>query len=312
MLAMAPGAYPFFYSERTVPETHPVTYPVKLADITLQVHEWSGDTDPVLLLHASGFHSRCWDQIARQLPGVHLYAVDLRFHGGSGRHGHVDWGVMAADVEQLLARLNLQRAVGVGHSLGGYLIARAAAMQPARFRELLLIDPVIFSRDTYRERFGHPEDPDPATMPVSRRKNTWRDAEEMYERFRSRPPFDRWQDQVLRDYCAYALVEAPGESAYQLACDPLHESAIYLNHRGNEIIYELLPRLTMPVTVLRARPEQRPFDLSSSPTWPGLVGELPDGREFFFPEMSHFIPMEAPDMVARMIRQAVEGGGISG
>lgn len=60
-----------------MPEPNPVTYELELADIALKVTEWPGDTDPVLLLHATGFHSRCWDQIARLLPGVHLHAVDL-------------------------------------------------------------------------------------------------------------------------------------------------------------------------------------------------------------------------------------------
>ena len=72
----------------------PNTYLVAMADVTLQVNEWPGRGDPVLLLHATGFHSRCWDHIARQLPDVHIYAVDLRYHGGSDDHGAVDWQVM--------------------------------------------------------------------------------------------------------------------------------------------------------------------------------------------------------------------------
>ena len=285
----------------------PECYKVELADVCLQVTEWKGRGDPVLLLHATGFHSRCWDQVARQLPGVHLYAVDLRFHGGSGRRGEVDWGVMANDIEQLLAVLELAQVVGVGHSIGGYLIARVAAQQLDRFKQLVLIDPVIFPRDSYAEKFNYRVSPDPAENPVSRRKNQWQDAEEMYQRFRSRPPFDRWKDQVLRDYCDYALREVPDESAYQLACDPLQEAAIYLNQRGNEVIYQLLPELQLPVTLLRARPADDPgLDFAASPTWPGLVNELPHAREFYFPGMSHFIPMEEPELVARIIREAVE------
>ena len=73
----------------------PKTYQVTLPDVALQVTEWPGESDPVLLLHATGFHSRCWDSIARRMPGVHIYAVDVRFHGGSDRHGEVDWLLMA-------------------------------------------------------------------------------------------------------------------------------------------------------------------------------------------------------------------------
>ena len=279
-----------------------------LPAVTLQVTEWPGEGDPVLLLHATGFHSRCWDGIARELPGVHIYAVDARFHGGSDRHGEVNWLQMAGDMEALLKLLDLRRVIGVGHSLGGYLIAWVAARQLQRFRQLVLIDPVILPRQRYL-LFPPRDAVNPADSPVSRRKNRWRDAGEMYARFRNRPPFASWQDQVLRDYCEYALRQVPHETALQLACDPLHEAAIYLNHQGNEAIYELLPQLTIPVTVLRAPPDPlNPGNLAASPTWPGLADFLPNARDIYLPERSHFIPMEDPALVARIIRDALDEG----
>jgi len=283
-----------------------MVYQVDLADISLQVTEWPGEGSPVLLLHATGFHSRCWDEIARRMPGVHIFAVDLRFHGGSERHGEVNWLQMAADIERLLDRLDLQDVVGVGHSIGGYLIAYAGARQVWRFKQLLLIDPVILPRQLYAERFSPTLEVDPSLNPVSRRKNQWRDAEEMYQRFRDRAPFAKWQDQILRDYCEHALREVPGESALQLACDPLHEASIYLSQKGNEAIHDLLPQLTLPVTVLRAPPDPDNFtNLAASPTWPGLAGALPNATEIYLAERSHFIPMEDPDLVAQLIREAV-------
>jgi pimeloyl-ACP methyl ester carboxylesterase len=285
----------------------PMTYQVELSDISLQVTEWPGSGDPILLLHATGFHSRCWDTIARQLKGAHVYAVDLRFHGGSDRHGQVNWLLMARDIEELLQALDLKRVVGVGHSLGGYLAAYVGAKQQERFKHLVLIDPVIFQPQHYLENVAPLDAIDPANNPVSRRKNVWRDEEEMYLRFKHRAPFDRWQDQVLRDYCNYALRTVPQESALQLACNPLHEASIYMHHKGNEAIYDLLPTLKLPVTVLRAPQDlENPGNLSGSPTWPGLAKFLPNACELYLPELSHFIPMEDPALVARIIREAVE------
>jgi pimeloyl-ACP methyl ester carboxylesterase len=294
-------------SAATQSTPQPITHQVELSDIALQITEWPGAGDPVLLLHATGFHSRCWDSIARKLTGAHVYAVDIRFHGGSDRHGEVDWLVMAKDIEELLQVLKLKRVVGVGHSLGGYLTAYVGARQQQRFKHLVLIDPVIFPREQYLEEFAPLDSLDPAESPVTRRKNEWRDAEEMYQRFKDRAPFTRWQDQVLRDYCTYALRTVPEESSLQLACDPLHEASIYLGQKGNEAIYDLLPELKIPVTVLRAPQDlDNPFNLAGSPTWPGLAEFLPNARELYFPEMSHFIPMEDPALVARIIQEAVE------
>ena len=52
--------------------------------------------------------------------------------------------------------------------------------------------------------------------PVSRRKNRWLDACEMYERFSAKPPFDSWDPRVLRDYCDYALHPADEEGVRQI------------------------------------------------------------------------------------------------
>jgi len=284
----------------------PTIRQVELHEIALQVTEWPGNGDPVLLLHATGFHSRCWDGIARRLADAHLYAVDLRFHGGSERSGEVNWQVMAGDIGQLLQKLDLQNVVGVGHSIGGYLVACAAARQLGRFKHLVLIDPVVFPRQQYFDQFEHPEGFDTTRNPASKRRNQWRDADEMYQRFHNRPPFDRWQAQILRDYCEHALREVPGESDLQLACDPLHEAAIYMSQKGNEIIYDLLPELTLPVTLLRAAPDPDNFyNFAASPTWPGLANALPNAKEVYLPGMSHFIPMEDPDLVAGVIREAI-------
>jgi len=284
----------------------PNVYQVDLPGTSLRVAEWPGSGDPVLLLHATGFHSRCWDEIARRLDDAHLYAVDLRFHGGSERSGEVNWQVMAGDIEQLLLKLDLREVVGVGHSIGGYLVACAAARLRERFKHLVLIDPVIFPRQRYIDQFEHPAGVDSAWDRVRKRKNQWRDAEEMYQRFHERPPFDRWHTQILRDYCAHALREVPGEDDLQLACDPLHETAIYLGQKGNEIIHELLPGLTLPVTLLRAAPDpENPDNLAASPTWPGLAGALPNATEIYLPGMTHFIPMEDPELVADVIREVM-------
>jgi len=283
----------------------PTEFRVDLGDIELAVYRWPGSGDPVLLLHATGFHSRCWREVVRHLPGRDVYAVDLRFHGASGAAGEVAWGLMARDVLNLVERLDLTGIVGAGHSIGGHLLARAAARAPRRFRHLVLIDPVILPPERYdwfSQRSGQPRGED---HPVSRRKNSWRDAEEMFQRFRARAPFDTWHPAVLRDYCDYALRPAGEEELRRLACDPVDEASIYLRQAGNEVVLAELPDITAPVTLLRAAPDENdPFSLLGSPTWPGLAAAIPNCREVYLPHLNHFIPMQDPELVAHYIRAA--------
>lgn len=276
---------------------------VDIGDIELSGLEWAGSGDPILLLHATGFHSRCWNQVVKRLPGRHIYAVDLRFHGASDGSGRPNWLVMADDIFRLIEALNLNRLVGVGHSIGGYLIAHAAARIPQRCKHLILIDPVIMSPDRYAQFRIFAEGLEAKDHPVSRRKNQWRDAREMYERFRERAPFNSWQPAVLRDYCDYALRPANGAELRQLACDPVNEASLYLSQMGNESILAELPSINTPVTLLRAPAGDSALpDLSTSPTWPALASALPQCHEVYLPDLNHFIPMQDPELVADYIR----------
>jgi pimeloyl-ACP methyl ester carboxylesterase len=255
-----------------------------IGDIELAGIEWPGQGDPILLLHATGFHSRCWNQVVRQLPGRHVYAMDLRFHGNSGSRGAADWRLMAEDIYQAIDRLDLERLVGVGHSIGGHLIARAAARAPQRFKHLVLIDPVIMSAERYAQFQRFSTTLNAGDHPVSRRKNQWRDASEMYERFRDRAPFNTWQREVLRDYCDYALRPADESALRQLACDPVNEAGIYLNQKGNEIILQELPSIVTPVTLLRAPPgEDACLTSAPRPPGPASLPRCPIAQRFICP-----------------------------
>ena len=283
----------------------PSEHRIDIGDVELCVYEWAAESDPVLLLHATGFHSRCWNQVVKQLPGQHIFAVDLRFHGASGSAGEVDWNILAKDIEILVERLALQNIVGVGHSIGGHLLARVAAALPDRFKQLLLIDPVIMTPSIYEELHKFTGSMNAADHPVSRRKNRWQDADEMYQRFHDKPPFDNWDTGVLKDYCDYALHPADEEGYRQLLCDPINEASIYLNQGGNQAVHALLPNIQTPVTLMRAPPgEGTAKDLATSPTWPELAGALALCRDIYLPQMNHFIPMRDPALVARYIVEA--------
>ena len=286
-------------------------YHLDIGDVELAVVEWPVEGNPqagppILLLHATGFHSRCWNQVVSLLPDQHVFAVDLRYHGQSGSLGDVDWNTLADDISLLVERLDLHDIIGVGHSIGGYLLARAAVAKPERFRHAILIDPVITSADTYkfsREAFAQIT---AADHPVARRKNKWQDAEEMFEYFKDRSPFNTWHTDVLRDYCDYALHPENEEGYRELLCDPLNEASVYATQGHGESVLTELPRLHTPVTLLRAKYSGIvPGDFTVSPTWPELASQLPNCREVYLPEMNHFIPMQDPALVANYIQQAL-------
>ena len=277
---------------------------VEIRGLDMSYAEWGSEPAPtVLLAHATGFHGRCWDCVVRALGSdVRVLAPDLRGHGRTTKCGPYDWREFGADVAAFVETLGLNGIVAAGHSMGGHSIVQAAGRHPERFEKLLLVDPVIMEPDSYTG-------PDPrfsfastADHPVARRRNGWRNAEEMFERFVDRHPFSLWQRGVLMDYCRYGLV--PEGEGLVLACPPLVEASIYMGSAGRDI-GDVIATLPHPTVVLRAqRKAERDgqMDFAQSPTWPGLAAALPNGRDVYLPELSHFIPMQRPELVADHIR----------
>ena len=105
-----------------------------------------------LLVHATGFHARCWDGVVRALSGdfERIVALDMRGHGRSSKTPPYDWQQFGADLAAFAEALDLDGAIGVGHSMGGHSAVQAATQAPARFSRLLLVDPVILAPDAYQ------------------------------------------------------------------------------------------------------------------------------------------------------------------
>ncbi len=99
--------------------------------------EWGPEhraSGTVLLLHATGFHARCWDQIVRHLEGQHVIAVDLRGHGRSDKQGPYSWDVFGRDITYLIQDLALEQLVQVAtFPWSGWQHSLVYAGKPPRF-----------------------------------------------------------------------------------------------------------------------------------------------------------------------------------
>ncbi|WP_321324702.1 alpha/beta hydrolase [uncultured Parasphingorhabdus sp.] len=262
--------------------------------------EWGqrGEGASVLLLHATGFHARCWDQVIESFPdGTHVIAVDQLGHGRSAAPIITDWNDVAGATAELVQSLGIRFAVGAGHSMGGHCLVQVAASHPDLLERLVLIDPVIMDRAVYQ----NPPDYSATNEMVARRRNSWTGPEEMFERFKDRHPYKLWDPAVLRDYCAHGLLP-DGQGGYRLACPPQTEASVYATS-GTVDPWPLIDGITQPVTVLRAPQLARDgaFDFASSPTPPGLADAFAKGRDVYLPDLTHFMPMQEPKRIAELI-----------
>lgn len=111
------GAEGFYVGRRPVPERQP----------------------PVVLIHGAGGSHQLWLYQVRDLPGTCTYAPDLPGHGrsqGPGRDSiaaYGDWLVAFLDA------IGVEKAVLVGHSMGGGIALDVALRYPGRVAGLGLV-----------------------------------------------------------------------------------------------------------------------------------------------------------------------------
>ncbi len=96
---------------------------------------------PVVLLHGFPLSSGIWRQQQRQLSDLYrVITPDLRGHGESpAPEGTYAMADLAGDVIALLDSLGIQKAVFLGHSMGGYVTLAAWKLAAKRFLALGLI-----------------------------------------------------------------------------------------------------------------------------------------------------------------------------
>ena len=119
---------------------------LKVNGVQINYVEASTSGKPLLLLH--GVSSE-WQSFQPLFPVLtkehHVFALDLRGHGGSGRlSDRYHLGDYAGDVRAFLELQVREPAVIYGHSLGAQIAMAAAAASPEQVRALVLGDPPYY------------------------------------------------------------------------------------------------------------------------------------------------------------------------
>lgn len=108
----------------------------------MQLHfKQMGQGRPLVMLHGLFGSLENWLGVAPKLAGTfHLYLVDSRNHGLSPHNREMNYPVMARDLADFLDAQRLERAIVLGHSMGGKTAMQFALDYPARAEKLVVVD----------------------------------------------------------------------------------------------------------------------------------------------------------------------------
>lgn len=253
----------------------------------------------LVFAHANGFTGSSYRSFLAPLAErFDLHPLDRLGH-------HPDYPVgpnWLALRDELLWQLeeHTRPVIGVGHSMGGVLMAMAAEQAPERFCCVVVLDPpLLLGFDALAmkvaKRFGLIDRVTPAGKSLGRRKR-WSDREAMAHYLRSRGLFKRFTNEALSDYVegGTRLLE---DGAAQLLFDPAIEVEIFRHIPDH--LNGLPTRLNVPLALIAGEGSElltaaRRRRLSRR----GVRIELAPG--------GHMFPMEHPDEARQALLTTID------
>jgi pimeloyl-ACP methyl ester carboxylesterase len=120
----------------------PVSQTVNSGGVALNVYSLGDEQAPtIIMLHAMRDVARSLMPVANLLAtDYHVLLPDLRGHGRSARTGNYAMPAYLFDVHCILNAFNKTTAAVFGHSLGGQIGVRFAALYPERVRAAILVE----------------------------------------------------------------------------------------------------------------------------------------------------------------------------
>jgi pimeloyl-ACP methyl ester carboxylesterase len=273
--------------------------------VEVALHDLGGpddqDAEVLLFSHATGFHGLGWRPLAQHLTDRYrCLALDYRGHGmtRTPEVASLAWSSMADDAIAVLEHLRRSTpgpVHGIGHSLGGAMLALVADRRPGWLRSLWLYEPVIVPPSD--GVFG--DGPNPLADGAARRRSRFASFDAALANFAGKPPLNQLDPAGLRAYVdgGFALLD---DGSVELRCRPATEAAVFRGARFSGV-WSVVPTLTLPVAVVAGRTDSFGPVAFVEPT----VAALPNATLVERRHLGHFGPMEDPSGMARDVGQWV-------
>lgn len=234
----------------------------------------------LIFIHGWSCDGRYWhNQIPIFSKKFHVITIDLAGHGHSSLNRQ-DYTMLsfANDVKAIIDRENIKRAILIGHSMGGAVIAEAAKLIPEKIIGIIGIDTL-----------QNIAEQTPQTVIDEMVKNFETDFKVTAQNF-VLEMFPKDTDQKLTNWVKEDMSSAPKEIAL---------SAIrnYLNQYANGEALKVFKNLDIPLISINAR------------LWPTAFEEnkkhIKNYQLFYIEETGHFPMLEKPKEFNKILQKAI-------
>jgi pimeloyl-ACP methyl ester carboxylesterase len=258
--------------------------------VALELLDLGGTGSPVLIAHATGF---CGAAYAPLVPVLgerhHVWALDFRCHGASGRpaSGQVSWEAMIDDVLAAVAAIGDGPVHGLGHSMGGACLLGAEARVPGTLRSAWVFEPIVIPPEWGDASPGD----NPLAASARRRRPSFASKAEALARYAGRPPLGLLRADALAAYVEHGFADQP-DGTVALRCAPDDEASVF-EAPGKPTLADMAA-VAVPAVV--AHGVREPFGPQAFA--PRVADALPRGSARAYAHLGHFGPLEDPTTVA--------------
>jgi len=187
--------------------------------------------------------------------------------------------------------------IGVGHSIGAIVTLRAALRDPAKFRALILIDPVLFIPNrlfwwSVIRTIGFGDGVHPLITRAKKRRRYFDDLETVFRGYRKRNVFRYMSDESLRAYI-HGITKPKADGGFELVFPPEWEVQIYRTGLQDFDIWRNIHKLEVPTLIIRGAET----DTFLENTAKLVKRKQPKVRVETLMKSTHLLPLERPKEV---------------
>ena len=268
-------------------------------------HDWGG-TGPVLhFAHGNGFPPGTYRKLISELgKSHHVVSMSARpLWSDSKPQVLRDWSVFAEDLRAELGRRGLRGIIGVGHSLGAVTSLLAEASDPGLFSAVVAVDPIVLTGG--RALFWGTVKAVGLAGRINlvrgarRRRELWSDRAEARNTYSGKKIFASWDPEVLDDYLDAGMVDLP-QGGVRLRYPRECEARIF--SAAPHDLWAELQKVSVPTLFVQGESSDTFLDAARA----RVEREVPASLTAVVADSSHFLPMERPTELARVINEFLE------
>tara|TARA_Y100001935_G_scaffold252607_1_gene256907 strand:- start:1047 stop:1877 length:831 start_codon:yes stop_codon:yes gene_type:complete len=245
-------------------------------------------------IHGNGFPPLTYKSLLTELSNkLDITSMLLRPHWEkiTSPYKLKNWRLFVDDFIQHANEQKIKNSFGIGHSIGGNIILKAAIKNHEIFKSIVLLDPTIFAPSiiyTWKVLSLFPKvlENFPLAKAARNRKISYLSKEEIFISYRKKNIFRNIQDKQLNEYIDSIFEEY--QSRYELNFSKVWEEHIFLKSVYDDMyVWRNLYKIKIPVLIIK--PDSNPvFRLNA-------VRKISKNKNFkvvTLTNSSHLFPLE--------------------